>query len=45
MRTLSFSQILKRLQLVREIAEAETEYAAGGCEPRTVDELMQEILS
>lgn len=34
-----------RLQLAREVAEAEAELDAGGCEVRTPEELMREILS
>lgn len=34
-----------RLQLAREVAEAEAELEAGGCEVRTPEELMREILS
>ncbi len=35
----------RRQKLAGEIAEAEAEYDAGGCEPRTADELMREVLS
>ncbi len=35
----------RRQELAREVAEAEAEFAAGGCEAKTPDELMREILS
>ncbi len=35
----------RRQELAGEIAEAEAEYDAGGCETKTPDELMREILS
>lgn len=35
----------RRNALAQEIAEAEAEFDAGGCEPRTPEELMREILS
>ncbi len=35
----------RRQELARDIAEAEAELAAGGCEAKTPDELMREILS
>ncbi len=35
----------RRRELAGEIAEAEAEYDAGGCEPKSADELMREILS
>ena len=35
----------RREELASEIAEAEAEYDAGGCETRTPDELIREILS
>ena len=34
-----------RKRLAAEIQEARQEFAAGGCHPATVDELMEEILS
>ena len=33
----------RRQELAGEIAEAEAEYDAGGCEAKTVEELMREI--
>ena len=34
----------RREDLVRDISEAQAEFDAGGCEPRSVRELMAEIL-
>jgi hypothetical protein len=34
-----------RQQLAADIQEARTEFAAGQCQPTTVDDLMKEILS
>jgi hypothetical protein len=33
-----------RARILRDIAEAEAEYARGECRPTTVDEIMREIL-
>lgn len=33
-----------RLRLAAEVQEARVEFAAGGCSPKTADELMREIL-
>ncbi len=35
----------RRQMLAQEIAEAEAEYDAGGCKPKSPEELMREILS
>jgi hypothetical protein len=35
----------RRHALAREIAGAEAEHESGGCEPKTPEELMREILS
>ncbi len=35
----------RRCELARDIADAEAELEAGGCEAKTPDELMREILS
>jgi hypothetical protein len=35
----------RRQELASDVAEAEAELTAGGCEARTPDELMREILS
>ena len=34
-----------RQRIVRDVVEAEQEFASGGCRPVSVDELMKEILS
>ena len=34
----------RREELAAEIREAEEEYQAGGCKPRSAQELMEEIL-
>jgi hypothetical protein len=35
----------RRAQIVREVQEAEREFASGGCRPARPDELMKELLS
>jgi hypothetical protein len=35
----------KRMELVRDVQEAQQEFAQGQCQPMTPEEIMEEILS
>ncbi len=35
----------RRAQIVRDVQDAEREFASGGCRPTSANELMKEILS